>query len=346
MKLERYRANPILTASDFVPCDSELKVVLAFNPGVAKYDNQTVLLVRVAVAAAPRENCVGVPVYNTATGSFDKKYFSKNDPSCDFSDARLVKQDGKVYLTTLSYLAVCFSDDGVNFTVRQTPFIVGDNDYETFGVEDARITQIGNDYYINYSGVSDDGICTMLAVTQDFSSVQKLGVAFMPDNKDVVIFPQKINGEYVALSRPESAYFGKPTIWISRSTDLIGWGKHKRFASLRADVFDSARIGASCVPFLTEKGWVEIYHGADRNNTYVLGAMLLDKEDPSVILARTDKPILSPDAPYEKDGFMPNVVFSCGCAVDDRKVRLYYGACDETICCCKFSVDDLLNELV
>ncbi|HCY49810.1 MAG TPA: glycosidase, partial [Clostridiales bacterium] len=63
MKLERYRANPILTASDFVPCDSELKVVLAFNPGVAKYDNQTVLLVRVAVAAAPRENCVGVPVY-------------------------------------------------------------------------------------------------------------------------------------------------------------------------------------------------------------------------------------------------------------------------------------------
>ena len=234
----------------------------------------------------------------------------------------------------------------MNFTVRQTPFIVGDNDYETFGVEDARITQIGNDYYINYSGVSDDGICTMLAVTQDFSSVQKLGVAFMPDNKDVVIFPQKINGEYVALSRPESAYFGKPTVWISRSTDLIGWGRHKRFASLRAENFDSARIGASCVPFLTEKGWVEIYHGADRNNTYVLGAMLLDKDDPSVILARTDKPILSPDAHYEKDGFMPNVVFSCGCAVDGREVRLYYGACDETVCCCKFSVDDLLNELV
>lgn len=345
MKISRNNLNPVLTADNFVSPSDDLQAVLAFNPGVTEYQGKVVLLVRVALQAKPKDNLIGVPIYNSTTGTFAIKYFDKNDTSCDFSDVRVVKQNGVTYLTTLSCLYKATSADYVHFDVDDKPFIVGERSYESYGVEDARITKLGKYYYINYSGVSQDGIVTVLARTRNFLSVEKLGVVFLPDNKDVVIFPARINGKFVALSRPESAYFRRPNVWISTSKDLRCWGNHKLLLSLREGKFDSARLGASCVPFATDKGWLAIYHGATEDNRYCLGALLADKRNPSKIIARTDNAIMFPQEKYETDGFMPNVIFACGCLVKDNTVHLYYGACDQSVCYATFSVHELLQEL-
>ncbi len=134
-------------------------------------------------------------------------------------------------------------------------------------------------------------------------------------------------------------------IWIAQSPDLRHWGNHRCVARTRPGRWDSARIGAGCAPIRTDRGWLMIYHGADEAHRYCLGAMLLDAEDPSKVLARSDRPILEPEAPYEQTGFFGNVVFSNGQIVDGDRIALYYGASDEVICRADFSVREILQTL-
>ena len=132
-------------------------------------------------------------------------------------------------------------------------------------------------------------------------------------------------------------------MWIAKSPDLIHWGEQRHFCGISSDTesWDDGRIGGGAVPFLTDKGWVKIYHAADRNDRYCLGAFLLDEKDPSIVLAKTKDPILEPQEKYETNGFFGNVVFSCGCLVNDNKVIIYYGAADDKICRADFELDDL-----
>lgn len=117
-------------------------------------------------------------------------------------------------------------------------------------------------------------------------------------------------------------------------------------ATTRNGRWDSARIGAGAPPVKTEKGWLEIYHGADENNRYCLGALLLDLDDPSKVIARSEEPIMEPSAPYELDGFFGNVVFTNGHIVEGDKLTVYYGSCDEVICGAEFSVSEILATLL
>jgi len=343
MIINRYEKNPILTKNDFKSLNENLVTSLAFNPGVIKYNGKVILIARVACEAKKKEGFIGVPYYDGKNISV--MYFDLKDKNYDYTDPRVIRKGSETFLTTLSYFVKCESDDGVNFKVSDTPFMIGDNIYESYGIEDPRIVKIGDTYYINYSGVSKYGIVTSLAKTNDFVNVTKLGPIFMPDNKDVVIFPDKINGYYYCLSRPESAYFKTPNIWISKSEDLASFGHHELFMSIREDSFDSARIGASCVPFLTEYGYVLIYHGATIDNRYTLGVALLDKNDPSKIIKRSKSAFMVPESKYETDGFMKNVIFSCGCYYENGIIHLYYGASDESICYAKFSLKDLMDFL-
>ena len=132
-------------------------------------------------------------------------------------------------------------------------------------------------------------------------------------------------------------------MWIAKSPDLIHWGEQRHFCGISSDTesWDDGRIGGGAVPFLTKKGWVKIYHAADRNDRYCLGAFLLDEKDPSIVLAKTKDPILEPKEEYEKKGFFGEVVFTCGCLVKDNKVIIYYGAADDKICRADFELDDL-----
>ena len=181
----------------------------------------------------------------------------------------------------------------------------------------------------------------MLAVTDDFKQYTKLGNVFHPDNKDVTIFPEKINGLYYALHRPSISHFATPDMWIAQSPDLLHWGNHKHLAGVRSNMWDSTRIGASAVPFRVDDGWLEIYHGADHNNHYYLGAMLLDYESPWVVKKRSITPILKPEMDYEVNGFFGNVVFACGAIVKNEEVHIYYGVADTSMAGVIISLDEI-----
>jgi predicted GH43/DUF377 family glycosyl hydrolase len=344
MKILRSEKNPIIKTSDLLPGRPDFEIIGVFNCGVAKYDGKTVLLLRVATRAKADAKHAKTPYYNAQKEQLEVLDFDRSDPDIDFSDVRFIKTKEQLYLTSVSHIRLAISDDGVNFT-DQGVFITGDSEYEEFGVEDPRITFIDGWYYINYSAISRFGVFTMLARTKDFKKVEKKGIIFLADNKDVVIFPQKIRGRYCALHRPVSAYFNRPEMWISYSDDLLSYKEHNILCKLRPGYFDSSRLGASCVPFLTKHGWLEIYHGCNEKNEYCLGALLLDKDYPEQIIARSETPIFLPEAEYETQGFMPNVIFSCGALVDGDELSIYYGSCDESICLAKMSINEILESM-
>ena len=251
------------------------------------------------------------------------------------------------FLAQISHLRVARSRDGVHFTVDDTPAIAPLTDMEEYGVEDPRATFIEGRWHITYVSVSRWGITTSLATTRDFRTFEREGVIFLPDHKDVVLFPKAVGGHYAALTRPMPQSFSRICgIWIAFSDDLVNWGGHERLALPRPGYWDELRTGASAVPFLTDHGWLELYHGVDRNTTYSMGALLLDPEDPRKVIARSPTPILVPTEPYERMGLFNDTVFSCGHVdLGDGTVRMYYGAADSVIAAADFAVADIVRSL-
>ncbi|GGH86343.1 putative GH43/DUF377 family glycosyl hydrolase [Pullulanibacillus pueri] len=182
--------------------------------------------------------------------------------------------------------------------------------------------------------------------TKDFKTVERKGMIFAPENKDVLIFPEKINGKYYALHRPVPKSVGGPEVWIAESTNLVHWGNHKHLLGLRESMWDNGRIGGGAVPIKTDKGWLELYHGADKDHRYCMGAVLLDLNDPTKVIARSNQPILEPEADYEVEGFFGNVVFSCGALLEGDKVKIYYGVADTSMAGAELSLQDILDTLV
>jgi predicted GH43/DUF377 family glycosyl hydrolase len=214
-------------------------------------------------------------------------------------------------------------------------------------VEDPRITEIDGVFHITYVAVSRLGITTSRLSTTDFVTFERHGTILGPDHKDVVLFPEKIGGKYVAFTRPMPGSFGRVLgIWMADSDDLVHWGNHRPVAMPRAGHWDEMRIGASLVPFRVDGGWLEIFHGADRTNRYGVGAILLDEGDPSKVLARTDKPLMVPTTEYERDGFLHDVVFPTGhVMLDDDTLRIYYGAADTYTAATDVRIDEVLAAL-
>jgi predicted GH43/DUF377 family glycosyl hydrolase len=269
----------------------------------------------------------------------------EDDPDVSDVEERVFTYKGLLRLTSLSHLRLARSTDGVSFTVEERPALFPADDTEAFGLEDPRITRVGRKYWITYKAVSRKGICVALASTEDFVTFERHGISFCPHNLDVVIFPEKAGGDFVALTRPESWFAGAPSIWLARSPDLVHWGRHVPLIRPRAGMWDSGRVGASAVPILTERGWLEIYHGADPENVYCTGLMLLDRDDPSRVLARSEVPVLRPEADYEMNGFFGGVVFASGATEVDGVVTLYYGASDDSTAAARATVDELLAML-
>ena len=347
--IERNPANPIIKPEDVPPSRDGYRVRGTFNPGAAKLDDEIILLVRVSEDCPAREGHVAVPYYRFETGcGYPEILEVKVDhPDVRLKDTRGVVYRGRDYLSSMSHIRLARSRDGVNFTVEDKPFIYPCNESECFGVEDARVTRIDDVYYINYTAVSGDGFATALAVTDDFDGIERKGIIFPPQNKDVSIFPEKVNGNYCALHRPNNDGFGLPSIWYSESPDLIHWGNHKCILRPRDMIWEEMKIGGGSAPIRTSEGWLEIYHGKGRDQVYSLFLVLLDLEHPSVVLKRGEEPILVPRESYETSGFFPNVVFSNGIVQqDDGRLLIYYGACDETVCVAESSTDDLLGTLL
>ena len=249
-----------------------------------------------------------------------------------------------------SFFALAKSTNGYLFKVEPEPVMLPAKDghfakYETLGIEDPRATCIDGTWYVMYTAVSTHGHVIALARTEDFHRFERVAIVSAPGNKDGVLFPEKINGQFVRLDRPIGRGVG--SIWVSYSKDLLMWGKSKAVISPRDGYWDSYRIGASVPPIRTEQGWLEIYHGTQMTASgpiYRTGSVLLDLDDPARVIARCKVPLQAPHAPYERIGDVGNVVFACGAIVeDDGEVKLYYGGADTCICVATAKIEDIIT---
>ena len=303
---------------------------------------------------------VGMPFFDTAADPprIVLGYVRRDVPGVDLEDPRTIRfrdladghlgDDGTTdYLTHTSHLRVARSPDGEHFVVEPTPAVLPATELEAYGVEDPRITEIDGVFHITYVSVSRLGITTSTLTTTDFRTFERGSVILPPDQKDVVLFPESVSGRYLAFTRPMPGSFSRVLgIWLAESPDLEHWGEHRPVALPRPGMWDEARIGASLTPFRVAGGWLEIYHAADRTNRYGMGAMLLDADNPSIVLARSSRPLLAPELEYERSGFLHDVVFPSGhVMLDDGRIRVYYGAADSNLAAADFSVDDIVAHL-
>jgi beta-1,2-mannobiose phosphorylase / 1,2-beta-oligomannan phosphorylase len=275
------------------------------------------------------------------------------DDVVELVDPRVVKRkaDGLVRLTFISHIRVAKCGDGRAVSEITDVHFSPATSLEEFGVEDPRITAIEGRYFFTYVAVSRHGAATALASTADFRTFDRHGVVFCPENKDVVLFPERIGGQYAALHRPNAATpFCRPEMWVARSPDLIHWGQHDRLHG-GGGGWETGRVGAGTPPVRAANGWLEIYHGnrqptkAGEVGTYATGVLLLDPQNPAKILSRTSDSIFEPTADFERHGFVPDVVFPTGIVEKDGSYLIYYGAADSCTAVVEFSKKELLESL-
>jgi predicted GH43/DUF377 family glycosyl hydrolase len=257
----------------------------------------------------------------------------------------------------LSHLTVARSDDGVsNWKIDAQPSFAPDPENyseEAWGVEDARVTWVEDRavWIIAYTAYSQSGPLVSLAETKDFVAFSRLGPAMPPEDKDAAVFPRRFGTRYAMIHRPVSAGSSGAHIWLSFSPDLMHWGDHHILLHARRGAWwDANKIGLNCPPLETPAGWLLLYHGV-RNTAggclYRLGLALLDLEDPSLVLRRSDEWIFAPETPYERHGDVNGVVFPCGWILDKPSgvIRLYYGGADTCLALATARLDDLLAYL-
>ena len=257
--------------------------------------------------------------------------------------------------TGLSHLAVASSADGLtNWLVDHGRALLPDleSHAERFGIEDARITQVGDEYLIVYTGYSRDGALVALASTRDFRAYDRRGVIMPPEDKDAALFPRRFDDRWALIHRPVSASPRHAAhIWLSWSPDLRHWGDHTILLRAReGGWWDAHKVGLCAPPLETPEGWLLLYHGVHTTaagSIYRLGLALLDTERPDRVLARSTEWLFGPDTEYERIGDVDQVVFSCGWQLldDGDTIRMYYGAADTSICVATASQSALLGWL-
>ncbi|MFC2076781.1 glycoside hydrolase family 130 protein [candidate division KSB1 bacterium] len=272
----------------------------------------------------------------------------------DIRNAAAVKIDGEyILLVTIQSLEGYFcihaarSPDGYYFDVDNKPIMAPSKEgsnaiYEEYGVLDPRIVQIKNTYYISYDAYGPHGIRLGLACTSDFQTVERLGLISEPDTKCGVLFPRKIKGKYVRLERP---WEGR-SIWITYSDDLEYWGSSEVVMTPRGGFWDSDRIGVATPPVEIDQGWLALYYGVKQTSAGPLmriGASILEAENPSSVVSRTNVPILSPREEYERIGDVPNIVYACGAIFESDLIKLYYGAANSCICVGIVKVQEIVD---
>ena len=346
--MKRCEQNPIITPEGIIPSAEGYRVRGVFNPAAVRYRDEIILLVRVAEDCPAAETEVAVPKVDIIDGKGHPGVIRvrRDDPDVQLRDTRGIVYRGVDYLSTMSHLRIARSRDGIHFTVDPSPFLFPSSEEDIYGIEDARITEIEDTYHINYTCVCRNSWATALAETRDFTSVERKGIIFCPENKDVSIFPEQINGRYCALHRPNNSGFGTPGIWYAESPDLIHWGRHRSVLDARQTRWESMKIGSGGPSIKTSEGWLQIYHGKGDAQVYSLFAVLFDLREPWRVLKRGSVPILTPEANYETSGFFPNVIFTNGQVVGKNgHILLYYGASDETVCLAETSIEEVLSTL-
>lgn len=257
-----------------------------------------------------------------------------------------------------TYIGLAFSDDGVRWTPAPKPWIEW-RDAEVIRAYDPRITIVEGKIVLCFALDTAHGVRGGIATTEDFDrwEVQSLSV---PDNRNMVVFPEKINGLYCRLERPFPVYSrgrDRFDIWFSDSPDLRYWGNEQLVLGVEDVPYANDKIGPAAPPVKTPRGWLTTFHAVDRDESrgkngwepvwkkrYHAGIMLLDLEKPWKVIGLCQEPLLTPEAPYEtQDGYRTNVIFPGGMILEDSgEVKLYYGAADTVECLATAHVDDLI----
>ena len=257
--------------------------------------------------------------------------------------------------TGLSHLCVARSSDGLEgWTVeadnRLLPAV--ESEAERFGIEDPRITLVGDEYMIVYTGYSNAGPLVCLASTRDFESFERRGTLMPPEDKDAALFPHMFDGRFALIHRPVAMQPRHAAhIWLSWSPDLRHWGDPTILLPAReGGWWDAHKVGLCPPPLLTDRGWLLLYHGVRvtaAGSIYRLGLALLDADRPDHVLARSSEWIFGPHASYERTGDVADVVFPCGWLVQDDgdTLYIYYGAADSSVCVATASLTALLDWL-
>ena len=322
MKLHKYQGNPILSPLD----DSPWENLVTCNPGVI-YDGGTFyMLYR---AAGDDEDHVIRFGLATSTDGFHFTRVSREPvfgPSEDGPDSGCVEDPRIVKLGDTFYI-----------TYAYRPYAPGR--YWTFPHDVVRLPAC--DGFAPKAWAKSLGN-TGLAMTKDFRSFRRLGRLTSPvlDDRDVILFPEKVGGKFVMLHRPKD--------WVGFSDDLLAWEDKPSTLLLtgRPNSWEE-KIGGSTPPILTDEGWLMLYHGVADGGLaqYSVGALLLKADDPTVVLSRTPEPILEPELPYETQGFYNGCVFPTGNVVVDGTLYVYYGAADKHVGVATCKLDELLKYL-
>jgi predicted GH43/DUF377 family glycosyl hydrolase len=253
----------------------------------------------------------------------------------------------------ISHFTAAHSEDGVgNWEIDDEPSLrpePASHPEEIWGIEDPRIIWLEElqQWAITYTAFSKGGPLVSLATTKDFHNFRRLGPVMPPEDKDAAVFPVRFDGRWAMLHRPVAKLPNIPAnIWISFSPDLKHWGDHQEVIQAReGSWWDANRIGLSAPPMETSEGWLILYHGVRSTasgSIYRLGLALLDLENPTRVIRRTDEWIFGPKAPYEREGDVDDVVFPCGWIEKDGRVFMYYGAADSCIALATAKLADLV----
>ena len=251
-------------------------------------------------------------------------------------------------------LHVGFSEDGKKWNINEEPLRFQCDNEEVgqwvYGY-DPRVCKIEDKYYVTWCN-GYYGPTIGVAWTTDFKTFHQLENAFLPYNRNGLLFPKKINGKYLMLSRPsDTGHTPFGDIFISQSPDLQFWGQHRHVmgpAKFEDSGWQCTKIGAGPIPIETDEGWLLIYHGVIttcQGYVYRMGAALLDKDEPWKVLCRGADYILAPYESYEMNGDVPNVTFPCACLTDAAtgRIAIYYGCADTVTGLAFTTVDTLLD---
>ena len=290
-------------------------------------------------------------ILNAAVEKYNGKYVMlfRND----YGDFENHKLEG----TSIGFAT---SENGIDWTVSDKPcFRICDGEINR--VYDPRITVIDGICYVCFAVDTKHGVCGGIAKTDDFEKFDIISLS-PPDNRNMVLFPEKINGNFVRLERPMPVYSrgekDRFDIWLSESPDLVYWGKSRLVMGVEDVPFANDKIGPAAQPIKTEKGWLTTFHAVELDpargkngwedrwqKQYYAGIMLLDLNDPSKVIGKYDKPLIVCDRDYEvENGFRKDVIFPCGNVLEDNgEVKIYYGASDTVECMATADVNDLIG---
>ena len=288
-------------------------------------------------------------IFNAGVAKFQGRYVClfRNDYG-DFDAQRL---DG-------TNIGLAFSSDGVSWSVEPAPVFTL-QDEEIRRAYDPRITVIDGRCYVCFAVDTRHGLRGGIAVTDDFDRFEILSLS-LPDNRNMVLFPEQVHERYVRLERPMPVYSrggDRFDTWLSYSPELKYWGDSQLVLSVEQVPFANDKIGPAAPPVKTRRGWLTTFHAVDVDpargkrgwegawrKRYTAGLMLLDLEQPSKVIGLSSEPLLAPEADYEVNGFRNEVIFPGGMILEETgEVKIYYGAADTVECLATAHVEDLLS---